>query len=423
VKINLTRAGLSIVAAAATAAGFAGTTLTGQAVNVHGVDCPTTAGNVAANGSSLQNAGVQAAIAAYPNATTATPNPGSGCGASSGVTYTSTGSSTCITEADTNSSAVGFCGTDVPYTHQDWVTMNTPGTGNPPPPPSGWGRVQTIPIAESAVAFVTSTSNCAQADNLSGMTLGEIFAGKISDWHTVDPTNCAVGTTIHVGVRSNSCSGTTQAVKDYFTKKDSATYAALLAADPATTGNPPSTPPNPTKFFCDPFWGTPPTPWITCSQSTNQALVSLCTTDASLITYVDESDATTHVPTLARHAIDNAAGTFSTWTSGACSLAAAAAVTPNNTAADWSGTDITNPASGYGDCTFTYQLASAGCVLLTSQNLSTQCHQMTNAQAQATRAFIEYEVTDQGQTVFANNNYDILPNNLEVHSQAGAATL
>jgi ABC-type phosphate transport system substrate-binding protein len=394
VKINLTRAGLSVIAAVATAAGFAGTTLTGQAINVHGVDCPSAAGTVAANGSSLQNAGVQAELTSY-NGT------GSGCATPGTVGYTSTGSGTLITEADTNSSAVAFGGTDVPYTHQDFVTMNS----------TGWGRVQTIPLAESGVAYVTSTSNCAASANLSGATLGEIFAGKITDWHAVSAA-CAVGTTIHVGVRSSGCSGTTQAVKDYFNKKDSATYAQLLAADPATTGNP-------TKFFCDPFWGAS-TPWITCTGSTNQVLVN-CTSDANLITYVDESDASTHVPTLSRHAIDNAAGTFSTWTSGACSTAAAAAVTPNTTAADWSGTDITNAATGYGDCTFTYQLASAGCVNLTAQGQA--CHGMTNAQAQVTRAFIEFEVTDAGQAIFAANNYDTLPNNLEVHSQAGAATL
>jgi hypothetical protein len=386
VKINFVRAGLTVVAAVATAAGFAGTTLNSQAANGHGVDCPTSGGAVAANGSSLQNAGVQAALGTYNTAAPTGP-----CATPGTVTYTATGSGTCITEADTNSTAVDFCGTDLPYQHTDFATMNS----------TGWGRVQTIPVAVSAVAYVTNTSNCAAGDNLSGSQLGQIFGGVIKDWHAIDATNCPLNTTIDLGVRSNACSGTTGAVKEYLAKKDPVDFTTIKANNP-----------------CGTTWGTGAN--ITCTQSTNQLLIG-CTSDVNLLTYVDESDATTHVPGVARHAIDNAAGTFSTWSSGGCSAAAAAAATPNTTAADWSGTDITDPATGYGDCTFTYQLASSGCVTLTSQGQA--CHGMTNAQAQTTRAFIEFEVTDAGQAIFSANFYDILPANLQAHAQVGAATL
>lgn len=382
-KITFSRVRIGIAAGVTAVAGIAGTTITTQAVNVQAVQCPGTAPATAANGSSLQNAGVQAELGPY----------GTACpGAAGTVTYTATGSGTCINEADTNSAAVAFCGTDVPYSHTDYGTMNS----------TGWGRVQTIPIAVSAVAYVTSTSNCASGANLSGAVLGQIFAGKITDWNAVS-ASCPVGTTIDVGVRSNACSGTTAAVKAYLTKKDPADFATIKATDP-----------------CGPTWAAA---HVTCSASTNQALIN-CTSDANLITFVDESDATTHTPAVARHAIDNAAGAFSTWSSGACSTAALGAATPNNTAADWSGVDITNSASGYGDCTFTYQLASAGCTAATGQTgLPNVCHGMTSGQALNTRGFIEYEVSDAGQATFTSNNYDALPANLQAHSQAGAGTL
>ena len=382
-KFNLFRPGLALVAAAATAAGFAGTTLTSHA-DLQPVQCPASpVSAVAGNGSSLQANGVAAAITAYAGAS------GCGAGVSGTVTYTATGSGTCITEADTNSAAVQYCGTDLPYQQQDWATMHA----------SGWGAIQTIPIALSAVDYVTLSSNCAAGDNLSGATLGKIFTGQITDWHSVDAVNCAVGTTVKVAVRSNSCSGTTGAAKRYLTKKDPADFATIEANHP-----------------CDNVW-TGLT--ASCSASTNQALVTSCLVDANTITYLDDSDAAAHSPGVVQHAIDNAApvNAFSTYTSGSCGAAATAGVTPPTTAANWANLeDITDPPTGYADCTYTFQLARTAGTVNGGAGLTT-------AQGANVRGFIEFEVSTAGQAAFASANYDVLPASVLAEAQAGAASL
>jgi ABC-type phosphate transport system substrate-binding protein len=371
------RLGAAVLGVAAIAGGA---TLHARATDVLPFNCNTGAA-ISGDGSSFQNAGVQAEITAYDAA----------ChGGVANVTYTSTGSGKGI--ADFTARAVQFAGTDIPYSDAQWEAMQAGSGGNA-------SHVETIPVALGAVGVAVNDPACiAASTQLSGATIGAIYAGKITNWNQVFPTSCP-SQTITAYHRSGN-SGTTTAFKTYLTKKDPADYAAGCGG---------------TTCYKDP---TPnwPAPGTSCSAAnTNQAMVTCLTGTTGSIAYIDLSDAASAGITTVQ--VDNAAGPlgFSNPSAGACTAAAEANATPTTTSADWSQVDITDGPNGYAICTYTYQLA-----------FNTPVHAGAAAsasQAQTISNFISYEVSTAGQSVFQAHNYDALPPQIQALAQAAAQEL
>jgi phosphate transport system substrate-binding protein len=373
VKINLFRSGVTLAAVAATAVGGI-TTLTAHAADVVPFACPTGAAAVSADGSSFQNNGVQAAITAY----------GAACPGNGAVTYTSTGSGTGI--ADFTARKAQFAGTDVPYTDAQWAAM-IQGSG------TNASLVETLPIALGAVAVVyTAPAGCTvpTGTQVSGATLSKLYSGQVpANWNQIVPS-CNAAMTLNV--RTNG-SGTSKAFKDYLFKKDPVTWANFNNGSSAPAG-----------------WPAPSA--VTGCGTTNAAMIT-CAQTAGNIAYVDYSDA--NARSMPVFAIDNAAGTFALpGTAGVCTQAATTGATPPSTLLDWSTVSITNGPTGYGDCTYTYQLAFVTPV---------QAGAATAAQAANVKGFISYEVSDAGQNQFASKNYEKLPPQVQALAQVGAATL
>ncbi len=374
-KINFFRPGVALAAVAATAAGGL-TTLTAHATDVVPFTCPTGAAAVSADGSSFQNNGVQAAITAY----------GSACPGNGAVTYTATGSGTGI--ADLTARRVGFAGTDVPYSDPQWVALMQGSNTNA-------SLLETIPVALGAVAVVyTAPAGCTvpTGTQLSGATLSKLYSGQVAaNWSAIVPS-CNAALTLNV--RTNS-SGTSKAFKDYLFKKDPATWANFNNSSPAPAG-----------------WPAPAA--VTGCGTTNAAMIT-CAQTAGNISYVDYSDA--NARSMPVFAIDNATGAFAVpATSGVdCTQAATTGATPPSTLLDWSTVSITNGPTGYGDCTYTYQLAFVTPV---------QAGAAASAAVAANiKGFIAYEVSDAGQGVYASKNYEKLPPQVQALAQAGAAQL
>jgi ABC-type phosphate transport system substrate-binding protein len=387
VKINFARAGISLAAAAATAVGFAGTTVTTHATNTVAVTCPQPGDSgttVATNGSSLQYNGVNAVATSY--------NGGTPCPSGGTVQVAKGGSGVCVNEmkahagviTSPNTVAASFCGTDVHYTAQDHVTMST-GPGNSATP------INTVPLAASAVAVSYNESCAGTGVHITGAQLSGIYSGTITDWHTI-ASACPAGTTIKAGVRG-SASGTTATFKNYLFKSDPATWATFSQPDSSTN------------------W--PAALTKTCNGTNNTDMATCLSNGTSNIAYVDFSDAA-HTG-LVDAAVTNANPTdFETPAPGGCTAAATAAVTPHSTLADWSAVSITDGPTGYGICTFTYALVF--------QNTNSAGMGSTS-QTRVLKAFLGTEVSDAGQSIFVANNYDALPANLQAMAQVAVSNL
>lgn len=365
---HLRRAGAILAAGAV--AGIA--TLSAHATQVVPFSCITGGAAINADGSSFQNAGVQAQISAY-----ATACPGNGT-----VTYTSTGSGKGIT--DFIAGAVQFAGTDVPYTDAQWATMHTK------------SHLETVPIALGAVGVPVNLA-CMNNFQVSGATLGQIYAGKLTNWTQVNP---ACPSTAITAFHRSGGSGTTTAFKTYLTKKDAADFGAGCAGSTCykdSTTN----------------W---PAPGTSCTAAnTNQAMVNCVLGTVGAVGYIDEADvANSSALDADLVQVDNAALAFSTPQPGQCTAAAQTNVTPTHTSADWSQVDVTDGPNGYGICTYTYQLA---------YDLPVTAGVATAAQAALIANFIQYEVSDAGQTVFQQNHYDLLPTQVQAAAQLGAQQL
>lgn len=423
-----------------------------KAVNVLPYNCSTTAGGAGSgtaingDGSSFQNNGVQAEIAAY-----AATCPGSGA-----VTYGSGGSGRGIN--DLTARVVQYAGTDIPYTDAQLALLQAGGGTNA-------SKIETIPIAIGAVGVAFNNPCIPDGWEVTGTIIGQIYAGKVTDWAEVDP-NCP-GAITDVWHRIGG-SGTTTAFKTYLTKKDPLDFAAGCV----------NTAPTPPVVSCykdqNPVW--PNGAGVACGPANTNAQMATCvSTTAGSIAYVDESDvaSTAGLHTLA---VDNARGTlpdvldllldegglignlsvvpvagptvvstvsgvedtidgvlsiidalgagnpvdagttfgFMKPTPGQCTAAAEVHATPVSTSADWSQVDITDGPNGYGICTYTYQLAF---------NLPVHATAASSSQAITISNFISFEVSDAGQTVFTNNHYDSLPAEVQAAAQVGAQEL
>jgi ABC-type phosphate transport system substrate-binding protein len=395
-------------AAVLSAAGIAGlTTVTAHATDVLPFACVPGGAAITGDGSSFQNAGVQAEITAFAS-----------CGS---VTYTATGSGKGIT--DITARTVQFAGTDVPYSDAQWAAMQAGGGTNA-------SHVETIPVALGAVA-VAVNEPCAAGKPVSGTRVAQIYAGKLTTWDQV-VAGCPAD---HITAwhRSGN-SGTTTAFKTYLTKKDAADFGAGCLN---TTVTPPSA-----SCYKDPT-PTWPAPGSACAgANTNQNLVTCLKGTAGSIAYLDLADSSSNGASVL--AVDNANGGlidlldsfnqpalrgladtigstvgystlgFATPTAGQCTAAAQTNATPTSSSADWAQVDVTNGPNGYGVCTYTYQLAFDTPVRATNASA---------AQAITIGNFISYEVSDAGQAVFTSHNYDALPVQVQALAQAAAHTL
>ena len=422
-----------------------------KAVNVLPYNCSTTAGAAGAgtaingDGSSFQNNGTLAAAAAY-----AVACPGSGA-----VTYGSGGSTHGIN--DLTARAVQYAGTDVPYTDAQLALLQAGSETNA-------SKIETIPIAIGAVGVAFNNSCIPDGFEVTGTIVGQIYAGKVTDWSEIDPACPGAITSVFHRIGG---SGTTAAFKGYLTKKDPLDFAAGCV----------NTVPTPPTVSCykDQSAVWPNNAGVACGPAnTNAQMASCVSTTAGSIAYVDLSDSAS--AGLHTFAVDNARGTlpdvldllldegglignlsvvpvvgptvvstvsgvedtidgvlsivdalgagnpvdagttfgFMKPTPGQCTVAAEVHATPVSTSADWSQVDITDGPNGYGICTYTYQLAF---------NLPVHAGAATVSQAITISNFISYEVSDAGQAVFVAHNYDSLPAEVQGAAQVGAQEL
>jgi ABC-type phosphate transport system substrate-binding protein len=371
--------------------------------------CPVvnpSAASLTADGSSFQNIGVQDEITAYVG--------GSKCGAghtSAGITYTATGSGTCIAQITGHTKGINFCGTDVPYADADFETTLTNGT-----------PIQTIPIALGSVGFgYNSPGGClANHADVSGETIAKIYLGLITTWGGVSNTCTGANASVTIKVLTRSTgSGTTAAFKAYL-------YHSDIQANPTTAAAPRFPAPPSKGSFGAPATGTCPD-GVTGSLTTNQLMAACLASAGSVgsVGYLDESDDINSGPIPVAQ-VDNAAGLFLapgksvSGALGGCEEAALTGVTPPSTLLPWSHVDITRSLLGYGICTYTYQLAFE---FADNVGFPGGAGVSTVAQAAQTRAFIAFELSDDGQAIFVHDHYEALPLLVQAIGLAGNLTL
>jgi phosphate transport system substrate-binding protein len=126
------------------------------------------------------------------------------------VNYASVGSGT--GETDILAGSVQFGASDVPE------PAGTTGTG---------GAILQIPVVLGGIAMAYNEPCLGAHTQLTGTQITQIFAGKITDWHTVDPS-CATGSNV-VPVHRADSSGTTNAFTHYMTAVDPTDWPAANA--------------------------------------------------------------------------------------------------------------------------------------------------------------------------------------------------
>lgn len=364
-------------------------------------------------GFSFQSSGVYAAIAAYAAACSSGP-----------VTYTNWG----WIYPDFVSRAVQFAGTDIPYTDEQWATMQVGGATNGA---TNASHVETIPIALGAVA-VAVHEPCAANAYVTGTMIGQIYAGKITTWDQV-VSGCPTDPIVPLHLSRDSAA--TATFKAYLTKKDPVDFNTTCGGGTCYKDFSVFWPYDSSVFSLTCGWSTP----------TTQALVSCLNAVPGGIAYLDETDPhTTGEPILN---VDNAGGSlldmldlaglhsvgaiignssvpgvggpayalpvfgFSEPAAGQCQLAALTSATPTTTAADWADVDVTDSPNGYGICAYTYQLA---------WDLAVTSGAATIQQAITIRDFLSFETSGIGQSIFAGDGYDPLPPQVQALAYAGA---
>jgi len=390
---TLLRRGSAILSAAAIA-GLSTGVLSAHA-DTFSATCVPGGAAFSGDGSSFQAVGVAAEISAF-----------AGCGS---VTYTATGSGPGVT--DFTNKAVQFAGTDIPYSDQQYATIQA----------AGPGHFETIPVALGGISVVFNEPCLANGTPLSGAEIALIYAGKVTNWNQVSPSCGSIA--IGIWHRSGN-SGTTTAFKTYLTKKDGADYAAGCGG---------------TTCYKDPTPNWPNGAGAACAGGNTNAAMAACVSGTSgSIGYVDFAA----VPAgMSSFAVDNAGGSlidmldllgqhgtantlgaavgfstlgFAQMSEGACTVAAQTNATPTTTAVDWSQVDVTDGPNGYGICTYTYQLA---------WDLPVTAHAATVAQAITIDNFISFETSDAGQRIWVSAKYDALPIQVQAAAFVAAGTL
>jgi ABC-type phosphate transport system substrate-binding protein len=286
------------------------------------VQCSTSPATVTVGGSSLALRVISLLANAYNSATG--PCSGGALGGGGTVRVDNDGVGTCLNQMLAHTRMDNFCGTDIPYTDQDWATADTSAN-----------LLQTIPIAEVATAVAYNEPCAGNAVRLTGVQLSGVYSGELTDWNTITSA-CPAGTVITAGVYGVP-SGTTAAFKSYLFKSDPPTWTSFPPPDTGTSW------PGPTK---------------TCNGASDRSMAACLSNGTSNIIYISYSAVTG----LILAAVDNANPTdFSTPRAGACTLAATGAVRPMSTFAGWSHVSITDGPVGYGICS---AKAQAGALLL-----------------------------------------------------------
>ena len=126
------------------------------------------------------------------------------------VNYASVGSGT--GETDILAGSVAFGASDVPE------PAGTTGTG---------GAILQIPVVLGGIAMAYNEPCLGAHTQLTGAQITQIFAGKITDWHTID-ASCATGSNV-VPVHRADSSGTTNAFTHYLTAVDPTDWPAANA--------------------------------------------------------------------------------------------------------------------------------------------------------------------------------------------------
>ena len=125
------------------------------------------------------------------------------------VNYASVGSGT--GETDILAGSVNFGASDVPE------PAGTTGSG---------GAILQVPVVLGGIAMAYNEPCLGKNVHLTGTQIAQIYAGKITDWNTID-SSCPTGSAIEPVYRADS-SGTSNAFTHYLTSVDAADWPASL---------------------------------------------------------------------------------------------------------------------------------------------------------------------------------------------------
>jgi ABC-type phosphate transport system substrate-binding protein len=349
-----------------------------------GVGHPPLTGPYCSGGASVSGPGSTAQVNAIPGfdavlagggATDILGNHLPGCAES--VFDTKGGSGAGNAAAISRSAAIAF--SDDPLSLENQALATAGGGTNASP-------INDVPVAILPVSVIANLTCYSGNLKLSQIELAKMYDGVISTWDNkvlnVDnpgiSTSCA-GVHVNLVARAD-VSGTTFLFKSYLAHLNPE-YQALKqdALNTTWVGH----------IACR---GTGTGGAIACVQGTPNS-----------VGYAASSNARAAGAREAR--IDNLAHTFSTWGSGACSLAALLAPIPPTTLGNWSFSDFTDEPVGYGICGYTYDMVFALMKTAFSHNPGLSSPAIT----QTLVDWLTVTASGAGQSTLPTNQYDRLP--------------
>jgi len=298
-------------------------------------------------------------------------------GCAESVTDTGGGSGVGVASQAGRTAPIGF--TDLPLNAETQATVTAGGGTNA-------SLVNTVPVAVLPVSVIVNLSCYSGNVKLSSPEIAKLYDGVIKTWDNallnVDnpgiKTSCA-GVPVHLTARSD-VSGTTYVFKTYLARRNP--EFAALKQDPVNTA----------------WLGA-----IVCRGNGNGGEISCVSGTPDSIGYAATSNARNAGAREA--AVDNLAHSFSTWSPGACSLAALTAPIPPTTLGNWSASDFADAPVGYGICGYTYALVLALQKTAFSHNPSLSSPAIT----QTLVDYLTAATSTRGQASLPTSQYDKLP--------------
>jgi ABC-type phosphate transport system substrate-binding protein len=291
------------------------------------------------------------------------------------------GSGAGVAAAVAHSAPMSFSDDPLSQTNYGLATAGSGTNGSP---------IHQVPVAILPVSVIFNLSCFTGTLNLSGLELGKMYDGVVTQWNDqtllVDNpglTACA-GHKINLTARAD-VSGTTFVFKSYLShsgpeyvalKQDAANTTWL--AD--TTGNP-----------------------IACRGAGTGGEIACVNNTADSVGYAGSSNVRKSTTPPAEAAVDDPEHMFLKWTAGSCALAALTApVPPTTTSPHWYTVDLTDSAApgAYSICGYTYDFAF--------QNYAT-AGVGTMAQMQTVVDFLTAATSTKGQATLPTDTYDELP--------------
>ncbi len=351
---------------------------------------------------------------AQQNLTTGTgfiPTYNGVCGAGKAtITYNNplgagAGSGKCITLFTAHAPAAGYgytpyCGTDDALTATEYANANSNG-----------GGVNHIPVAIGADAIPYNNPDCPGLV-LDSKSLSDIFAGNVTTWGAVTDLKgtavCPGSTRTITRVVRNAKSGTTWIFRTFLQKRN---------PDPWVLQNNVTDPEGPGGHV----W---PNNGTTSQQNGNSGIAAAVNATPGAIGYTDLATGINAGNTFAkvRNASDDASnvatpntGQSAQGAGGAANCTGTSPLPPHTASAGWDQVSISDGATGYPICGFTYALIYT--------NNTVWGANVTAAQVRAAVDLLLVAISPAGQATLAAGHYAPLPQHAVTEAQAGLAAV